>query len=124
VLIPALIAEAAFLAAALAWHAVAGHHAHYKLIRLFRPGLIAPPAHHDAGWHALPWYKRAAANGAILLAALFSGLAWTLSPVATLAAASTFVFIVVIYGLLRVLRRAASRLSGAPVSSRIERSKS
>lgn len=118
-IIPVLVAEAVFLTAALAWHAVAGHHAHYKLIQLFRPGLIAPPTRHDAGWHALAWWKRALANGAILLAALFCGLAWTLSPVATLAAASLITFIVIVTGLLRLAGRL---LSGGPVPRKSVRS--
>jgi hypothetical protein len=118
VIIPALIAEAAFLAAALAWHAVAGHHVHYKLVQLFRPGLIAPPTRHDAGWHALPWHKRALANGAVLLAAFFCGLAWTLSPAVTLVLAGLAAVIVIITGLLRLAGRTLAAVSPARKSQR------
>lgn len=104
-LIPAVIAGTLFLAVALAWHAVAGHHAHYKLIRLFRPGPAAPPVRQDAGWHALPWRRRALAGSTVLLASALAGLAWYLSPVATLACAAPMAVTVTVVAVLRGLGR-------------------
>jgi hypothetical protein len=104
------LAELAVVTAAMIWHAITGHHWHWKLIAAFRPGVQVPPARHDTGWHALPWWKRAIANAAVAAGAALTGLAWFLSPGATVVIGILVIIAVLLTAGLRILGRRASTM--------------
>jgi hypothetical protein len=65
---------------AVGWHAVAEHHSHLRIVKIFRPDIEIPQSTHDAWWHSLSRWRRFMIQGTLLVVAVVVGTAYRHAP--------------------------------------------
>jgi hypothetical protein len=97
----AFLALAGIALAAWGWHAVREHHAHLRLLRVFKPDTVVPPTSHDTGWHGTGHWKRGLVNVSMIAAAIVIGFCWNLSWIGTFFALVAFGTVWIVLVMLR-----------------------
>jgi len=102
---PYIIALAAVIAGAWAWHGITEHHWHLRALRLLSPGTAVPVPRHDTRWHGMGHGGRAAVQLALIAAAMAAGAAWQRSPRVTVITLAAVALAVIAAAAARALSR-------------------